>query len=94
MTPRRMLPALAAAMMVTAIAACGGSGGGGFASSSGGGGSSSQSASSAGSCGTVPYRSPKDPDGALAGLPDTVKAAYNGYSEPVLKSRWSSASRT
>jgi ABC-type sugar transport system substrate-binding protein len=41
-------------------------------------------------CGTIPTALPSDPDGALAALPASVRALYNGYPVPVYKSAFAS----
>ncbi len=46
--------------------------------------------SAGGKCGTVPAVLPPDPDGALAALPASLRALYNGYPAGVYKSAFAS----
>jgi ABC-type sugar transport system substrate-binding protein len=64
----------------------------GLAACSSGPAASSQTAAraSASTCGTIPTALPSDPDGALAALPASVRALYNGYPVPVYKSAFAS----
>ncbi len=41
-----------------------------------------------GSCGTIPTQMPSDPDGVLAKLPASIRAAFNLYPSPVYASAW------
>jgi len=52
--------------------------------------SSGATASASGKCGTVPTTLPSDPDGAVAALPASLQALYNGYPTPVYKSAFAS----
>jgi ABC-type sugar transport system substrate-binding protein len=45
---------------------------------------------SATSCGTIPTTLPSDPDGAIAALPSSLQALYNGYPVAVYKSAFAS----
>jgi ABC-type sugar transport system substrate-binding protein len=42
------------------------------------------------SCGTIPTTLPSDPDGAIAALPSSLQALYNGYPVAVYKSAFAS----
>jgi ribose transport system substrate-binding protein len=48
------------------------------------------SAAAAGTCGTIPTTLPSDQDGALAALPASLRALYNGYPTGVYKSAFAS----
>jgi ribose transport system substrate-binding protein len=50
----------------------------------------SPTAAAAGRCGTIPTSLPKDPDGVIAALPDSLRALYNGYPTGVYKSAFAS----
>jgi ABC-type sugar transport system substrate-binding protein len=39
-------------------------------------------------CGTIPTLTPKDPGRLLNALPASMRAAYNGYSGTIVRSRW------
>ncbi|HXW46879.1 MAG TPA: substrate-binding domain-containing protein [Streptosporangiaceae bacterium] len=62
----------------------------GLAACSSGSGSPAATAASSSKCGTIPATLPSDPDGALAALPASVRALYNGYPVPVYKSAFAS----
>jgi ABC-type sugar transport system substrate-binding protein len=54
-------------------------------------GTGSASTGAAGKCGTIPATLPQDADGAIAALPASLRALYNGYPTGVYKSafaRW------
>ena len=82
--PGRRLTALAGAAAVTTLVltACGSGASGGTAAGASG------SSAAAAECGSVPDVAPKDPQNVLAGLPQDVSAAYNGYTGEVLPSAW------
>jgi ribose transport system substrate-binding protein len=50
----------------------------------------SSTTGAAGKCGTIPTTLPSDPDGALAALPASLRALYNGYPTGVYKSAFAS----
>jgi len=52
--------------------------------------SGSSAASASGQCGAIPTTLPSDPDGAVAALPASLQALYNGYPTPVYKSAFAS----
>jgi ribose transport system substrate-binding protein len=59
-------------------------------SSAGSSTTGSSTTGAAGKCGTIPTTLPSDPDGALAALPASLRALYNGYPTGVYKSAFAS----
>ena len=62
----------------------------GSSSSTAGSSAAGGSSSTGGTCGTIPTTLPSDPDGALAALPASLRALYNGYPTGVYKSAFAS----
>ena len=62
----------------------------GSSSSTAGSSAAGGSSSTAGTCGAIPTTLPSDPDGALAALPASLRALYNGYPTGVYKSAFAS----
>jgi len=86
----------AAAVAALGLAACSsvattansGTTGTASATASSGAASSAAATAAAGACGSIPTVAPQDPSGALAKLPASVTAAYNGYTSPIAPSAW------
>lgn len=75
---------LALAIPVTlALSACGGGG-----TSSAGAGTGSSGEAAAVDCGVVPTVAPNDPEGLLAGMPENVQSAFNGWPDLIEESAW------
>jgi ABC-type sugar transport system substrate-binding protein len=51
---------------------------------------SSDTTTATGKCGSIPTTLPSDPDGAIAALPASLRALYNGYPTTVYKSAFAS----
>jgi ABC-type sugar transport system substrate-binding protein len=62
----------------------------GSSSSTAGSSAAGGSSSTGGTCGAIPTTLPSDPDGALAALPASLRALYNGYPTGVYKSAFAS----
>lgn len=84
-TWRSVGAACTALVLAAGVAACGSS----SSNDSGSSPSGSKAASaSLGSCGTIPFVKPADPNGVFKALPKSAQRNFNGYAYPLYASKW------